>query len=489
MNKKWINISKGAIFLLFIWIILFKVLDVLNYKDIGGGGGWQRFYEMPKETIDVVFFGSSHMHCTIDHGTLWDEYGIAGYTLSAGAQHLDSTYYFIKEALEVQKPKLLVVEVWGTVLPGLENSDESVYRNSLGMKWSSNLWEFVNHLTEDIGKDSIYRNRIFAKMPIIHSRYAELVKSDFEDDTPYMMGYRGSFERAEYEQPVEIAKEITLSLNEKCEEYLYKIIHLAKEYDTELLFIASPYILTDEEQMLLNETARVADEEGIPMINYNQLCEEIGLDYRTDFRDEAHLNNYGASKVTSHLGDYIKNNYEISNRKGQSGYEAWDLNQRYLEGKWEAKLLSDAQDVNSYLREIGTLKEKTVVLSLNGNHTAAGDVYYESLAALGISYEGYVDGGVWVFESGIPILYFPGKEYSQCYKVADGEIHLDSEVIVQDGVEEQKTEIIFEGENYSDVKNGINVFVYDEMTGQIIDAAGVDIYVGFDVVRQEEISY
>lgn len=486
MSKKWINISKSVIFLLIIGMILFKVLDVLNYKDIGGGGGWQRFYEMPEETIDVVFFGSSHMHCTVDHGVLWDEYGIAGYTLSAGAQHLDSTYYFMKEVLEVQRPKLLVVEVWGTVLPGLENSDESVYRNSLGMRWSSNLWEFVNHLTEDIGKDKVYRNRIFSKMPVVHSRYAELTKDDFVDDMPYMMGYRGSFEKAEYEQPSQIAKEITMPLNEKCEEYLYKIIQLAKEYDTELLFIASPYILSDEEQMLLNETARIAEEESIPMINYNQVCEEIGLDYRTDFRDEAHLNNYGASKVTSHLGAYMKDNYEIPDRKGQAGYEAWELNSRYLDGKWEANALVHAQDVNSYLRELSALEEKTVVLSLTGNHTAAGDVYYESLAALGISYEDYMNGGVWVFENRVPTLYLPGKEYNQCYKVAAGEIHCESKV-VQDGTEEQQTEIIFEGKNYSNIKNGINVLVYDQMTGQIIDAAGVDIYIGFDVVREEGI--
>ena len=38
-------------------------------------------------------------HCTVDHGLLWDQYGIAGYTLSAGSQRLDSTYYFLKEAI------------------------------------------------------------------------------------------------------------------------------------------------------------------------------------------------------------------------------------------------------------------------------------------------------------------------------------------------------------------------------------------------------
>ena len=105
------NLIKIIGFLLVVCIVLGKTTSVLNYKDTGGGGGWQRFYHMPQKTADVMFFGSSHAHCTVDHGLLWDQYGIAGYTLSAGSQRLDSTYYFLKEAIRVQKPKIAVVEV------------------------------------------------------------------------------------------------------------------------------------------------------------------------------------------------------------------------------------------------------------------------------------------------------------------------------------------------------------------------------------------
>ena len=43
---------------------------------------------------------------------------------------------FLKEAIRVQKPKIAVVEVWGTVLDGMEYSEEVIYRNTLGMHWS-----------------------------------------------------------------------------------------------------------------------------------------------------------------------------------------------------------------------------------------------------------------------------------------------------------------------------------------------------------------
>ncbi len=483
MRKKvWVNIIKSIVFIVILGVILIKVLSILNYKDMGGGGGWQRFYEMPSQTADVIFFGNSHAHCTIDHGILWDEYGIAGYTMSAGSQRLDSTYYFVKEALEVQKPKLLVVEVSAAALSAAENSDESVYRNSLGMKWSSNFLEFVNYLIDDMEEDRTYKNRVLTKFPVIHSRYKELERNDFEDDTPYMKGYRGSFERVEFEQPVEIAEENKLPLDEKYEKFLYKMIESVKGTETELLFWVSPYVVSEEEQMRLNTVAEIAKNENVKMINYNQLYDELEMDFKTDFRDEVHVNNDGAAKVSLHMGEYIKSNYDIPNRKGQAGYEDWELNKRYLDGKSIAKKLKDAAEVNSYLKELGEIEDRTVVLSLTGNHTAAGDVYYDSLSILGISYEDYMKGGVWVFEGGIPVLYLSGKEYKQCYQIVDGEFHFESEIIG----EEQEADIIFEGKNYSFVKNGINVLVYDQLTKQMIDHAGINIYVGFDVVRLEE---
>lgn len=486
MSKKVrINICKSITFLFIVCFVFYKVLIILNYKDMGGGGGWQRFYELPEKTIDVAFFGSSHAHCTIDHGILWKEYGIAGYTISAASQNIDSTYYFIKEALRVQKPKLLVVEVWGAILPGYGNNNESVYRNSLGMKWSPNLVDFVNHLSNDMGGSSRYRNHILTKFPIVHSRYTELSKDDFVDEIPYMMGYRGSFERAEFDKPIEIDEEKVLPLSEECEEYVYKIINLAKEYKTELLFIASPYVLSDEDQMLLNRVSEIAKEEHIPMINYNHLYEKIDIDYKKDFRDAAHVNNYGAHKVTSHLGEYIKENYDIQDRRGQNGYEKWDLNSRYLDGKWQTKKLRDAQEVNSYLKELSNITDKTIILSLTGNHTAAGDVYVEGLTSLNIDYKDYINGGTWIFEDGELVKYLNGKEYSYCYKVKDSEIHVESKIREADGDMEQKAEIIFKGNNYSFVVNGINVLVYDKETKQIIDNAGVDIYIRFDVVRDE----
>ncbi|MFR6366907.1 hypothetical protein [Gallintestinimicrobium sp.] len=188
-------------------------------------------------------------------------------------------------------------------------------------------------MTDGMGENTSYRNRILCKLPIIHSRYKELSKEDFKDDLPYMRGYRGSFDIVSFETPVKVPADQKADLNPVCEEYLYKIIELAKESGTQLVFMASPYILSEEEQMRFNKTAEIAAQENIPMLDYNQLRDEIGLDYAVDFRDSDHVNNSGAAKVTDHLARFLTANYELTDHRGDSKYKDWDLNKQYLDDK------------------------------------------------------------------------------------------------------------------------------------------------------------
>lgn len=484
-KKKWINLIKGTAFLLIVSLLLIKITSILNYKDTGGGGGWRNFYQTPQNTIDVMFFGNSHAHCTMDHGLLWNNYGIAGYTLSAGSQQLDSTYYFVKEAIEVQKPKVVVVEVYGALWEEISNSEETVYRNTLGMRWSANLWNFVGHMAESMGKDLVWQLKTFGKLFHIHSRYAELEKNDFEEELPFMRGYRGSYDIVACEKPVLVGADQILPLNEECEEFLYKIIDLTQETGTELVLMAAPFVMSQEQQMRLNRVEQIANEQQIPFIDYNRLSDEIQLDFSVDMRDYEHLNNDGAFKVTKHLAEYLQGAFELPDRRGQAGYELWDQNSKYLEGKRLAFSLQISQDIHEYLQNLLNLEGYTVVLTLNGNHTALGDVYSDDLAALGITYEEYLQKGAWVIKDGAVETAIPGTEYDYCYRLNRGEIHLESQQDEDNwGNLTEKAYIFLEQKEYAAVSNGVNIVVYDHEINQLIDSAGVDVYQGLGMIRQ-----
>lgn len=489
MNKRklWINIFKAVLFIGLLCVMLQTIFTVLNYKDMGGGAGWQRLYQAKKNSIDVMFFGSSHAHCTIDHKLLWDDYGIAGYTLSSGSQNIDSTYYFIKESLPLQKPEVIVIEAYSVIGDGMYNSDVAAYRATLGVKWSGEYMECLNYFADELNMDETQKQELFLKFPVIHSRYKELTREDFEDSLPFMRGYRGSFETMAYEKPVVIEND-TAELDPHRQEMLQNIIDLSKEKNIPLLIFASPFVLSDKQQMMYNKIAEIAAENQVPFIDFNHLYDETGLDFERDFRDKDHLNNYGAAKVTDYLACYLKENYDISDRRKETGYELWNQNSLYLRNKELNHKLSTAEDINAYLHKMSEMEDdQLVILALTGNYTALGDVYLESLKLLGITDEEYQNGGIWVWKEGKRLLYLPGKEYNEHIALKKGEIHIDSSLIEnEDGDIVDEAHFLIDGNDYKMVENGVNIIIYNERLNQLIDAAGDDIYLGLSMTHHEK---
>lgn len=70
------------------------------------------FYKMERNTVDVLFFGSSHAASSFSPQILYDRYGITSYNLGCEQQNLITSYYWLKEALRFQKPKAIVLDCY-----------------------------------------------------------------------------------------------------------------------------------------------------------------------------------------------------------------------------------------------------------------------------------------------------------------------------------------------------------------------------------------
>ena len=70
------------------------------------------FYKMERNTVDVLFFGSSHAVSSFSPQILYDRYGITSYNLGCEQQNLITYYYLLKEALRFQKPKAIVLDCY-----------------------------------------------------------------------------------------------------------------------------------------------------------------------------------------------------------------------------------------------------------------------------------------------------------------------------------------------------------------------------------------
>lgn len=279
--------------------------------------------EMDKDTLDALFVGSSHVGMNIDNQQLWTEQGIASYNLWGGMQPLWNSYYYLKEALSYQQPKLVVVDVFlcGTTV------DYST--KTVAMKNVTTMPFGLNKIQAAFASFEKWQDAVEALwgMPYYHNRYDELTADDLAgrygwDDEIIPTVHQTSDVATSISLLDYSAITDTLPLTEKNEEYLHRIIDLCKTKDIQLVLLVSPYQATEEEAMRLNRVGEIAAEEGVEFLNYLDTWQDAGIDPQTDFYDIGHFNNTGIKKFTALLGARLKESYTLPDHRADA-YHPW----------------------------------------------------------------------------------------------------------------------------------------------------------------------
>lgn len=315
---------------LIIFLVLYYFVDAtLKLKSEDGIGTMKKFYSLPADTVDVLMVGSSHIGMNIDPSILWEEYGIASYSLWSGMQPVWNTYYFLKEGLKTQMPKLVVLETFMTA-QAIDYSDYSAaVKSTISMKWSLDKIRATYASFEDWGKAT----EVLWGMAAYHERYDELIEDDFnayfwnKDTTIQSLDFENDntypFEPLDYNAITQVDK-----LTKKNETYLRKIIDLCKVRRIPLLLITLPFQATREEYMRYNHVKEISQETGIEYLDFFRMSDQVGLDYQTDFRDIGHLNgNGGIQKVTRFFGSFMKQHYDIPDHR-QDDRHIWNKQQK-----------------------------------------------------------------------------------------------------------------------------------------------------------------
>ncbi|MBQ9612859.1 MAG: hypothetical protein IJV14_09755 [Lachnospiraceae bacterium] len=314
--------------------IVFSGLDrLLCIKSQAGVNQARAFYYQPKDTIDVVFMGTSHTHCNINTAWLWEEEGVAGYDLSGAEQPIWMTYYYLKEVCRRQTPSLIVIDVYAPAFNQEDYHYKWIEENILGMRFGVNKVKML--------LDSVERGRIkefFPSFAVYHSRWREIGDEDrralfhMKEDAQAYKGFTPFTNTLPMEQPqvwqmteedlavmlgsstgqaADVSLGPSYGLTQKAEEYLRKIIAFTKEENIPLLFINAPYPVTEAEQSVYNQIRDVASMEGIPFMDFNHCVDLMGLDYASDFTDETHLKVQGSIKYTAFLWKVLSSRYNI----------------------------------------------------------------------------------------------------------------------------------------------------------------------------------
>jgi len=85
------------------------------------GSTWEQYRSETKNTIDVLFFGSSLSYCDVIPAVIYEEAGLRSYVMAGPEQTVPITYYYVKEACKTQKPQLVAVEITNTFYKRYQN--------------------------------------------------------------------------------------------------------------------------------------------------------------------------------------------------------------------------------------------------------------------------------------------------------------------------------------------------------------------------------
>ena len=340
------GIGKGIKFIALVLALILTVVfaeRLLSFKTIHGIRQARDMYVQPKDTIDVAFLGSSHVHYDINTALLWENYGIAAYDYSAAEQPLWITYYYLKELCKNQSPKLVVLDLYSPASFHDEYQYYYLSDNLNGVRFSKNKIDMIKASCE-LEKLWDY----FPSFVTYHLRYKELNKYDFEylfmskEKRQEFKGFTPHFKVDSYEEPFHDFEHVT-DIPEKTREYLIKIIEYCKDNGIELYLMINPYYIGHEEAGCYNRIKEIADEYGITCEDYNDWYDSMGLDFATDLNDGSHLNYEGSCVYSDFLGQVIKVLYDIPDRRGDERWESWDRHVEHIRSQVERQ---DSEDMN-----------------------------------------------------------------------------------------------------------------------------------------------
>ena len=466
-TKKAATFLKAIAFCALFCLLFVTVTEILKDKRMEGEYNpttkVRGFYKEPKDTIDFIFLGSSQVYADIAPAVLYRDYGMTSYDFCANEQPLWITYYYLKEALKRQKPKAVILDVF--TVYGADYEEEGVNHINL------------DDLPMNLNKILAIRNGVPKELR--YSYYFEIAKyhstwegmdqakfeATFKRGKDPMKGYSPFLTDQTYE---ESAKEEVVGQKEceeipaRAQEWLIKIIQLAREKNVELLLLKTPNGNADR-QRLYNSVEKLAKEQGVPFLNLNTVLD-----------GEAHINVLQAEKVTQTVGQYLNDNYTFTDKRGDAEYGDWEESVELFERYKLACAMLYEKEPQEYLDFLAKQSGYDYMLSINGEDTGKETVtdsdkkVLESLKKIGFDLQAAKEEGmIALAESGGVTEQKQGTEAPAISKELDGRLF---QLKLEKDDDTKKARLRIDGIQYNIATSGIQLVVYDTILHKAVDA-------------------
>ena len=216
-----------------------------------------------------------------------------------------------------------------------------------------------------------------------------------------------------------------------------------------------------KEQKYYNEIQFLLRKEDVNFINYFHNLDKLNLNFSTDFIDDDHLNFYGAQKITNHIGKYIKEHYDIPDRRLDPAYAKWNDDYKLYVQNTFAQELNATKNSEKYLELLISKKEALnntcvfVVKTLEGNKN---NKYFDSLG-LNVNSNNHIS----VIDEGKVVYNRIASDIMLQHEYKIGRLPIK---LVSD-VKGKNSSIKIDGIEQINNKSGITVVIYDKLLKKV----------------------
>ena len=419
---------------------------------------FKQFYQMDRDSVDVLFFGSSFAVNAFNPQVIYDETGIRSYSLASEQQSPFISYYWLKEALKYQKPKAVVLEtryLFHRESNTPVNMNESFLRKSIEpMKFSSLKTELVDTLC-GMDRNQNKWSYFFTNIEY-HTRWKELSwKELLSDDARHaeLKGYGPLFvTNTDHFAPV-IPKDsdVQIPMDPLMREYLGKMEELCAENGIRLILVTVPS--SDMHEAMHDELVTYCTDHGLDYYDYSEqtMFDACGWDLAVE-NPVDHMNYPASVRMSGIIGDLLKDRYQI----GPVQDRQWEETRTYGAMIGEKASLSVIRDIDVY-KEALSQGDYVLFVSID----EASDAFEDLLETIGITqHSGQM---LAVVHNRDIVLFADGAGGSGGGVLTEYDLEWE---IKQD---EEGTTIILNGSQFARKETGLHITVYDPALNKVID--------------------
>lgn len=318
---------------------LFEIENTKNYSK-----NLYTYRKVSNGTFDAVFIGTSGVDRFWIGAKAYEETGLSVHPLSVDGIPLWFYPNLIDEALATQDPELILIDMRGFVQEQssvkLWDARARRFLDSLpffSLRRVNSAFKAMEYKRIIDPEESQFDVSLLFSVVKYHSKWAneysvaDNLGSKEHEYGGYFISPKRNI-RTTHNKPVVYDPDKKYALDPITERATRELFDYIEEKDLNVLFVNTPKFMSDREMGIFNTVYDMLDEKGYNYIHFykdNSSDFTVELDINKDYYDNGHLNFYGAEKFTPVLAEYLSENYNLPDRRGDEKCED------YWSGKYD----------------------------------------------------------------------------------------------------------------------------------------------------------